>query len=254
LRTDAVDGGLMSRVVHFLARSEHPLARAVRGARREFLGFTLPAPAALVRPVLWTYVGIRTTYHFVKRVLICEPLFKAYCTRYGGGVRTGVFVHWVQGKGVMNLGDNVLVDGKCSFTFTGQYVPDPTLEIGDHTYIGHDCSFSVGRRISIGRNCLIARGVWMYDVSGHPTDPAARLAGRPAPPGNVRPIELGDNVWIGSGCHILPGAVIGTGSVVSAGSVVRGRIPPYTLVAGNPAVAIRDLSGDEDASAPADSR
>jgi acetyltransferase-like isoleucine patch superfamily enzyme len=232
----------MSRMVHFLARSEHPLARAVRGARRGIVGFTLPAPTPLVRPALWTYLGVRALYYFVKRVFICEPLFKAYCTRYGTRVRTGVFLHWVQGKGIINLGDNVVVDGKCSFTFTGQYVPDPILEIGDNTYIGHDCSFSVGRRISIGSNCLIARGVWLFDVSGHPTDPKSRLAGQPAPADKVKPIVLEDNVWVGSGCVILPGTVVGSGSVLSVGSVVRGHIPPYTLVAGNPAVPIRNLS------------
>ena len=135
----------------------------------------------------------------------------------------------------------MLVDGKCSFTFAARYAPDPTLEVGDHTVLSHDCSFAVGRRITIGRHCLIANGVWMADTNGHPTDPADRLAGLPAPAEKVRPITIGDNVWIGSRSLILPGTTIGEGSVVSAMSVVRGEIPPYTLVAGNPARPVCSL-------------
>ncbi len=231
----------MSSLVHFLASSDHPAARFVRRARRAVLNFTLPAPRAVVRPILATFLGLRHVYYFAKRVFVCEPLFKAYCARSGRGVRTGTYIHWVQGKGTLILGDGVLVDGKCSFTFAARYCPDPTLEVGDHTVLSHDCSFAVGRRITIGRHCLVANGVWMADTNGHPTDPADRLAGLPAPAEKVRPITIGDNVWIGSRCLILPGTTIGEGSVVSAASVVRGDIPPYTLVAGNPARPVRSL-------------
>jgi acetyltransferase-like isoleucine patch superfamily enzyme len=236
----------MAGIIQYLARSEHGFARSARRMRRAVLNVTLPAPAAVVRPVLWTFLGMRTAYHFVKRVAFCEPLFKAYCTEYGSGVRTGVFLHWVQGSGSIRLGNRVLLDGKSGFAFTSQYISDPILEIGDNTYVGHDCSFSVGRRISIGRNCLIARGVWMFDVSGHPTDPAERLAGKPAPDATVRPITIGDNVWIGMGSQILPGTTIGDGAVVASGSVVRGRVRANTIVAGNPAVEVRELTPASD--------
>ncbi len=231
----------MSSLIQFLASSDHPVARIVRRARRAVLTFTLPAPRAVVRPLLVTFLGLRHAYYFAKRVFVCEPLFKAYCTRYGRGVRTGTYIHWVQGKGRILLGDGVLVDGKCSFTFAARYSPDPTLEVGDNTVLSHDCSFAVGRRITIGRHCLVANGVWMADTNGHPTDPADRLAGLPVPAEKVRPITIGDNVWIGSRCLILPGTTIGEGSVVSAASVVRGEIPPYTLVAGNPARPVGSL-------------
>ena len=56
-----------------------------------------------------------------------------------------------------------------------------------------------------------------------------------------RPILVGDNVWIGSRSILLPGTTIGEGSVVSAASVVRGEVPPYTVVAGNPARPVGSL-------------
>ena len=223
-------------------RSEHPACVFLRRAYRALRAFSLPSPRWLVRPMLWGYLSIRTCYWVLKRVLICEPLFKAYCTRYGRGLQTGVYVHWVQGSGEIILGDHVLVDGKCSFAFAYRYSDRPRLEIGDHTIISHGCSFTVGKQIRIGRNCMIAMDTWLADSSGHSTDPAARLAGLPAPDEKVRPITIGDNVWIGTRCVILPGSSIGEGSVISSMSVVRGEIPPYTVAAGNPARPVATLT------------
>lgn len=231
----------MASLYQFLATSDHPAARAVRRLRRGILEVTLPAPRVVVKPMLWSFLCLRAAYFFGKRLLICEPLFKAYCRSYGRGVRTGVYIHWVQGKGEIILGDDVLVDGKCSFSFAARYAARPTLSVGDHTEIGHNCRFSVGKRIAIGRHCHIASDVWMLDSSGHPADPEARLAGLPPSPDEVRPVVIEDNVWIGSRSVIFPGVRIGEGSVVSAASVVTIDVPPNTLVAGNPARKVRSL-------------
>jgi acetyltransferase-like isoleucine patch superfamily enzyme len=232
----------MASLYQFLATSDHPAARAVRGIRRGIQGLTLPAPRVVVKPMLWAFLGLRGAYFFAKRVLICEPLFKAYCRSYGRGVRTGVYIHWVQGKGDIILGEDVLVDGKCSFTFAARFTARPTLIVGDHTMIGHNCRFSVGKQITIGRYCHIASDVWLLDSSGHPSDPEARLAGLPPSPEEVLPVVVEDNVWIGSRSVVFPGITIGQGSIVAAASVVTGDVPPNTMVAGNPARKIRALA------------
>jgi acetyltransferase-like isoleucine patch superfamily enzyme len=231
----------MTSLYQFLATSDHPAARAVRGLRRRVLGFTLPAPRIVVVPMLWTFLGLRFVYFYAKRLLICEPLFKAYCRSYGRGVRTGVYIHWVQGKGDIILGDNVEVDGKCTFSFAARFTARPTLIVGDNSGISHNCRFSVGKQITIGRDCRIASDVWMFDSSGHPADPEARLAGLPPSPEDVRPIVVEDKVWIGSRSVIFPGVTIGRGSIIAAASVVTGDVPPNTLVAGNPARKVRSL-------------
>ena len=46
-------------------------------------------------------------------------------------------------------------------------------------------------------------------------------------------------MWLGHGCTILSGANIGDGAIIGAKSVVRGRVPPYTIVMGNPAMIVR---------------
>jgi acetyltransferase-like isoleucine patch superfamily enzyme len=232
----------MPSLRRLVAVSDRPAARAARWLHRRLRDLTLPAPRIVVRPLLWAFLGARSCFYFGKRVLICEPLFKAYCTQYGRGLRTDVFIPWVQGRGDIILGDGVRIDGMCSIVFAARFADRPTLRIGDHTGIGHQCSFTVAQSVVIGKRCMIAAGSMILDSNGHPTDPAARLAGLPPSPEEVRPVEIGDNVWIGSRSIILPGVKIGDGSIVAANSVVRSVVRPYTVVAGNPARKIADLA------------
>lgn len=235
LRTSSV-----SKVYRYLALSDDRPARLARKLYWGINTFTLPAPKVIVRPMLWAFLAVRHIYYWVIRVFICEPLFKAYCKQHGRGVRTGVFIHWVQGEGDIILGDDVEIDGKCSFMFAARFSPNPTLRIGDHTVI-RASSFAVCKNITIGKHCLIASGVSMFESSGHRSDPEDRLAGLPPRPEDVRPITIGDNVWIGQGSTITPGVTIGEGSIVSAASVLLSDVPPYTVVAGYPARKIASL-------------
>jgi acetyltransferase-like isoleucine patch superfamily enzyme len=231
----------MRRVLRFLATAEHPLARASREVYRRMASLSVPAPTILARPALWLFVGLRRVYYFVARVFVCEPLFKAACASYGRGVHTGVFVHWMSGSGDLRVGANVVVDGKSSFIFARRFAETPELIIGDDTTIGHNCIFVVGQRIEIGRKCLIAQDVRVADSPGHPSDPAKRLAGLPPDPEQVRPISIGENVWIGAAAVILPGVTIGDNCVVAASAVVTRSVPPNKVVLGNPARVISFL-------------
>jgi acetyltransferase-like isoleucine patch superfamily enzyme len=66
-------------------------------------------------------------------------------------------------------------------------------------------------------------------------DPTARMFD-----GRLREVKIGDQVWIATRALLLPGAEVGDGVVVAAGAVVRGVIPPWTIVAGNPAREVGD--------------
>jgi acetyltransferase-like isoleucine patch superfamily enzyme len=61
----------------------------------------------------------------------------------------------------------------------------------------------------------------------------------------ARPIRLERNVWIGFDACVLPGVTIGEGSIVGAKSVVTQSVPPFTVVAGNPARVVRTLEPNE---------
>lgn len=58
--------------------------------------------------------------------------------------------------------------------------------------------------------------------------------------GKEHGLEIKNDVWIGQGVTILPGCKkIGNGAIVGAGSVVTHDVPPYAIVAGNPARVLR---------------
>jgi acetyltransferase-like isoleucine patch superfamily enzyme len=236
---------LSSSARHYFATSNRPAARTIRRIYRFLQNFSLPAPKWIFRPILAVFLVLRGAYYFVVRVFICEPLFKAYCTSHGRNVHTGVFLHWVHGRGVLIVGDNVIIDGKCSFVFAIRYTDRPTLRIGNNVGIGHHSTFTVGREITIGNNVMIGGNVEIFDSPGHPTDPALRLAGLPALAEDVKPVHIKDNAWIGSGTIIYPGVTIGEGSVVARGAIVMSDVPPYVIVAGSPARQIKRIGSAE---------
>jgi len=55
----------------------------------------------------------------------------------------------------------------------------------------------------------------------------------------LRPVYIGDDVWIGTRAIILPGRKIGKGAIIGAGAVVTKDVPEYAIVGGNPARVIR---------------
>ena len=105
-------------------------------------------------------------------------------------------------------------------------------------------------RLRIGRFCQIAHGVRFITASANHAmgglstypfgvfDPSTLADFRDGFEG-LPDTEIGHDVWIGHGALILPGARVGSGAVIGAGAVVTGEVPPYAVVAGNPARVIR---------------
>jgi acetyltransferase-like isoleucine patch superfamily enzyme len=127
------------------------------------------------------------------------------------------------------------------------------IQIHADVYIGDDCLLSCAAGIEILPHTLLAHGVQIFDNDSHPlsadrrrVDYATVLEG-----GDVRPgiaaeaVVIGPNAWIGFGALILKGVNVGEGGIVAAGSVVTRSVPPYTIVAGNPALPIRTLADAE---------
>ena len=108
-----------------------------------------------------------------------------------------------------------------------------------------------GRRLTIGRYCSIADRVEILLGGDHRLDwvstyPFAAMSG--LWPGAEAPedyhasrgdVTIGHDVWLGSGCMILSGITVGHGAVVAAHAVVTRDVPPYAVVAGNPARIVR---------------
>lgn len=60
-----------------------------------------------------------------------------------------------------------------------------------------------------------------------------------------KPIEIGNDVWIGSGAKVLGGAKIAEGCIIGAGAVLKGATEPYGIYVGNPARLIKRRGGPE---------
>jgi chloramphenicol O-acetyltransferase type B len=103
--------------------------------------------------------------------------------------------------------------------------------------------------ICIGSFCSIAIEVAIFGGGEHRTDwvstfplriafddPMAEKDGHPGSKGHT---VIGNDVWIGYRAVILSGVTIGDGAVIGAGSVVASNVPPYAIVAGNPAKVIK---------------
>lgn len=94
------------------------------------------------------------------------------------------------------------------------------------------CEISVGARTLVGPNCSFFSGT-------HPLDPSIRNGTRG--PETGKPIHIGSDCWLGGNVIVLPGVNIGNGASIGAGSVVTKDVPPFTVVAGNPARVIRTI-------------
>ncbi len=93
--------------------------------------------------------------------------------------------------------------------------------------------------IKIGANVLIGTHVEIYDSDFHGINVSDRNTSKSE---WARPVEIEDNVFIGSNVRICKGVTIGVGSVIANGSIVTHAIPAGVIAAGNPAVVIRAIS------------
>jgi len=128
--------------------------------------------------------------------------------------------------------------------------------IGDNTKIG--AFVEVQKNAEIGRNCkisshtFICEGVHIQDnvFIGHNVTFINDVYPRATTPGGELQSEMDwvcgktivkNNASIGSSSTLLCGVTIGEYSIVGAGSVVTKDVPPYCIVAGNPARVLRHI-------------
>jgi acetyltransferase-like isoleucine patch superfamily enzyme len=136
---------------------------------------------------------------------------------------------------------------------------DAYIKIGDRVYIGKS-KIICRSGVEFENDILVAWGVTFYDHDSHSLDYKERqkdiqnyLSDFENQRGDLinsknwdvvksKPIKVRNNSWVGMNAVILKGVTIGEGAIVAACSVVTRDVPPFTVVAGNPARVVKQLN------------
>lgn len=128
------------------------------------------------------------------------------------------------------------------------------IRIGEWCYVGEGTRIWSAATIEIGNRVLISHSANIFDSLTHPLRTSERhrqvreifTRGHPRDISlDESPVRLRDDAWVGAGAMVLRGVTVGEGAIVAAGAVVTKDVAAYTIVAGNPAVPVRELGPDE---------
>ncbi|WP_319005300.1 CatB-related O-acetyltransferase [Fictibacillus halophilus] len=153
----------------------------------------------------------------------------------------GVKVHWEADVQNSKLGFNSIISHHSSLI---------NSQIGDYSSIGR---FSKINHVKIGAFCSISWDVTI-GATNHPIDhitthafPYVTYAGNFVNKNNqqITKTFIGNDVWIGCNSVVLPGVKVGNGAIIGAGSIVTKDVPPYAVVAGNPAKIMKYRFSEE---------
>lgn len=158
-----------------------------------------------------------------------------------------------RGSSTIALPKNCRIEAPSSLKWTEI---EHSLHLGAFSYqvSGYCFAARIGRYCSFGENVQIGRQ--NHPLTWASTSPAFYLHDRlfnldhgfegskayheyrfqnGEPPTRVQLTKIGNDVWIGHGAYIAAGVTIGDGAIVAAQAVVTKDVPPYAVVAGNPA-------------------
>ena len=142
----------------------------------------------------------------------------------------------------ISIGDNTRIDDFCLLS-----AGDGGINIGKNVHIAAYCGFFGSGSICVSDYASVSSRVSVYSSSD---DYSGNSMTNPTIPDKYRdvesePIYLGKHVIIGSGCVLLPGAIIEECSAVGALSLVVGKnYPAFGLYCGNPASKVADRSSN----------
>ena len=138
------------------------------------------------------------------------------------------------------MGENVYINQNINFDY------GYNTYIDDNSYFNFNCTFLDCAEIRIGKNVFVGPNV-SFLTPVHPLLAKERNINIDEN-GNkyileyCKPINVGDNVWIGGGAIVNPGVSIGNDTVIGSGSVVTKDIPSGVVAAGVPCRVIREIT------------
>lgn len=144
-----------------------------------------------------------------------------------GGLLSQKFRAWCARQFLISVGSNVNIEHGAMIT--------SLMSIGDNSGVGINAK--IHGRVSIGKNVMMGPDCIIYTKNHAFSDTSVPMCEQGFQ--EEKPVNIGDDVWIGGRVIILPGVHIANGSIVGAGSVVTKDVPPYAIVGGNPARVLK---------------
>lgn len=180
-------------------------------------------------------------FHYLLRRLAGKPTCDKHPTARLG--RSARIINIGNDSALIKIGAGTIVEGSLlTFAHGGQ------ITVGQWCYIGEGSRIWSAGQIDIGNRVMISHNVNIFDNLTHPVDPVSRhqhfraiaTVGHPNRMDlGERPVLIDDDAWIAAGAMVLRGVTIGKAAIVGAGAVVTHDVPPFAIVAGNPARVIR---------------
>lgn len=172
----------------------------------------------LLGKLLYNSIGkhLPVAHCFIKPIGVFSKGFRAICGRLI----------------LQQCGRNVNIYPKAEFS--------SKVILGDNSDIGYAARLNgpcvIGNDVIMGPEVLI----YTSNHSSTRTDIAIKYQGLTA----EETVYIGDGSWICARAIILPGVHIGKQVIVAAGSVVSKDVPDYAVVAGNPAVVVKQRGNE----------
>ena len=141
-------------------------------------------------------------------------------------------------KGAVNIGVFQSPQYLSTYAYIDVRSKASLIVIEDGVWLNNNAFLcSDGAGIFIGRNTLAGINLEIVDSDFHNLESDKRTGF----PYKVKPVHVGENVFLGSNVKILKGVTIGNNSVIASGSIVTKDIPENVIAGGNPAKVIRNL-------------
>ena len=224
----------MNNFILKIKRAETPFYAFLYRFLKSVQRLNFPPIKIVHLPLYYTSKMIGVFFIKIAHFFWSVPVFSSRCTKVGKGLQLPNGIPLVIGDHLrIYLGDNVSI--LRSTIGASKIYDNPILSVGNNTTLGYGMVISVAKKVEIGDNCLIAPYCMIMDNDDHPVNPQQRLDCIPVDPDDVKPVKIGNNVWIGAYSAILKGVTIGDNSIIATHSVVTKDVQPNCIYAGSPA-------------------
>lgn len=183
---------------------------------------------------IYRQYGVLGSMKLIKNIMLTKILFKK--------ARLVKFPFDIRNKKNIKIGKGFSTGVGCRIEAYPYNMDKIVLDIGTNFKINDRVHIASHRKITIGNNVLVASGVFISDLShgnysGDNQDSPESYVDKRAI--SAKPVQIGNNVWLGEYVIVLPGVKIGDNSIIGAGAVVTKSIPSNSIAVGNPAKVIK---------------